>query len=243
MWSVFKKELTSFFTTPVGYLVMGLFLVLSGLFLWVFKGPFNIFDYGFADLSLFFLLAPWIFLLLIPAITMRSFAEERKLGTLELLLSKPLSTTRMALGKYLGVLALAVIAIIPTLLYVATISELGTTAGNLDTGLIWGSYAGLLLLMMVYCAVGLFCSTLTENQIVAFMGGILLCFLFYYGFEGLSTLVPDGQTSLWIKKFGMAAHYERIGKGILDSRDLVYFLSLAAFFLYLSINRLNRLRQ
>lgn len=243
MWSVFRKELTSFFTSSVGYLVMGLFLVLSGLFLWVFKGPFNIFDYGFADLSLFFLLAPWIFLLLIPAVTMRSFSEERKLGTLELLLSKPISTGALVLGKYLGALLLVLIAVAPTLLYVATIHELGTTAGNLDTGLIWGSYAGLILLMMVYTATGLFTSTLTENQIVAFMGGILLCFLLYYGFEALSTLFSDGQSSLWVRRLGMKAHYERVSQGVLDSRDVIYFLSLTAFFLYLSVNRLNRLKQ
>lgn len=243
MWSVFRKEITSFFTSAVGYLVMGLFLVLTGLFLWVFKGPFNIFDYGFADLSLFFLLAPWIFLLLIPAVTMKSFSEERKLGTLELLLSKPLSTTALVLGKYLGVLALVLIALAPTGLYIWTLYDLGTTEGNLDSGLLWGSYTGLILLMAVYAAIGLFTSTLTENQIVAFMGGVLLCFLLYFGPESLATLFPDGQTSLWVQKLGMKAHYERIGLGILDSRDLVYFASLAAFFLLLSVGRLNRLKQ
>ena len=242
MWAIFKKELTSYFTTPVGYLVMGLFLVLSGLFLWVFRGPFNIFDYGFADLSLFFLLTPWIFLLLIPAITMRTFAEERKLGTLELLLSKPLSTPVLALGKYLGTLVLALLAVLPTLLYVATINELGTTPGNLDTGLVWGSYAGLFLLIMVYTSIGLFCSSLTDNQIVAFMSAVLAGFLLYYGFESLATLFPEGQTALWVQNLGMAAHYERIGRGVLDSRDLIYFLTLSAFFLYLSINRLNLLK-
>jgi ABC-2 type transport system permease protein len=242
MWAIFKKELTSYFTTPVGYLVMGLFLVLSGLFLWVFRGPFNIFDYGFADLSLFFLLAPWIFLLLIPAITMRSFAEERKLGTLELLLSKPLSTPTLALGKYIGTLSLTLLAVLPTLLYVATINELGTTPGNLDTGLVWGSYAGLFLLIMVYTSIGLYCSTLTDNQIVAFMSAVLVCFLLYYGFESLATLFPEGQTALWVQNLGMAAHYERIGRGVLDSRDLIYFLTLSAFFLYLSINQLNLLK-
>ena len=242
MWAIFKKELTSYFTTPVGYLVMGLFLVLSGLFLWVFRGPFNIFDYGFADLSLFFLLAPWIFLLLIPAITMRSFAEERKLGTLELLLSKPLSTPTLALGKYIGTLSLTLLAVLPTLLYVATINELGTTPGNLDTGLVWGSYAGLFFLIMVYTSIGLYCSTLTDNQIVAFMSAVLVCFLLYYGFESLATLFPEGQTALWVQNLGMAAHYERIGRGVLDSRDLIYFLTLSAFFLYLSINQLNLLK-
>ncbi|MGB5654017.1 MAG: gliding motility-associated ABC transporter permease subunit GldF, partial [Robiginitalea sp.] len=210
MWPVFKKEISAFFTSPVGYLVMGLFLVLSGLFLWVFKGPFNILDYGFADLSPFFLLAPWIFLLLIPAVTMRSFSEEQKLGTLELLLSKPISTTALVLGKYFGALVLVLIAILPTLLYVATIYELGTTAGNMDTGLIWGSYGGLILLMGFYVSIGLLCSTLTENQIVAFLTAILLCFLLYYGFESLSTLFADGASALDIQRLGIKAHYERI---------------------------------
>lgn len=243
MWPVFKKEISSFFTSPVGYLVMGLFLVLSGLFLWVFKGPFNILDYGFADLSLFFLLAPWIFLLLIPAVTMRSFSEERKLGTIELLLSKPLSATALVMGKYLGALVLVLLAVLPTVLYVGTIHELGVTAGNLDTGLIWGSYGGLLLLIAVYTAAGLFCSTLTENQIVAFLGGILVCFLLYYGFESLATLLPDGAWVLGVQNLGIKAHYERISLGIVDSRDLVYFLSLTAFFLFLSIHRINRLKK
>lgn len=243
MLSVFKKEITSFFTSPVGYLVMGLFLVLTGLFLWVFRGPFNIFDHGFADLSLFFLLAPWIFLLLIPAITMRSFSEERKLGTLELLMSKPLSTTALVLGKFLGAFTLVFLAVLPTLLYVATIYDLGSTSGNLDTGLVLGSYAGIIMLMSVYTAIGLFTSTLTENQIAAFMGGILLCFLLYYGFESLSTLFEDGQAALWIQKLGMKAHYERISQGILDSRDLVYFISLSMFFVLMSVKRLNGLKQ
>jgi ABC-2 type transport system permease protein len=243
MWPVFKKEISSFFTSPVGYLVMGLFLVLSGLFLWVFKGPFNILDYGFADLSPFFLLAPWIFLLLIPAVTMRSFSEEQKLGTLELLLSKPISTTSLVMGKYFGALALVLIAILPTLLYVATIYNLGTTTGNMDTGLVWGSYGGLVLLMALYVSIGLLCSTLTENQIVAFLGAILVCFLLYYGFESLSTVFTDGNSALGIQRLGIKAHYERISLGIVDSRDLVYFLSLIAFFLFLSTHRLNHLKK
>jgi ABC-2 type transport system permease protein len=243
MWSVFRKEIASFFTSPVGYLVMGLFLVLTGLFLWVFRGPFNIFDHGFANLGLFFLLAPWIFLLLIPALTMRSFAEERKLGTLELLLSKPLPVALLVLGKYLGALALVLLAVAPTLLYVATLHELGTEPGNFDAGLVTGSYAGLVFLMGVYTAIGQFTSTLTENQIAAFMGGVLLCFLLYYGFEALSTLFAEGQTALWVKKLGMKAHYERISQGILDSRDLVYFLSLTFFFLYLSVKQLKGLKR
>jgi len=243
MFAILRKELSSFFTSPVGYLVMVAFLVLSGLFLWVFKGAFNIFDYGFSDLSPFFLLAPWIFLLLIPSLSMKSFAEERKLGTLELLLSKPLPLPSLILGKFLGVFVLATLAVFPTLLYVYTISALGSTPGNLDTGLVWGSYAGLVLLMAVYTAIGLFASSLTENQIAAFLTAILLCFVMYYGFDSLATLFTDGGSALLVSDLGMKAHYENISQGILDSRDLVYFASLTAFFLYLTAIRINRLRK
>lgn len=243
MFAIFKKELSSFFTAPVGYLVLVAFLVLSGLFLWVFKGPFNLFDYGFADLSPFFLMAPWVFLLLIPALSMKSFAEERKLGTLELLLSKPLSLTSLVLGKFLGVFVLAALAVLPTLVYVFTISQLGTTPGNLDTGLVWGSYAGLVLLMAVYTAIGLFASSLTENQIAAFLLAILLSFVLYFGFESLSTLLSSGSLALRVAGAGMKAHYENISQGILDSRDIVYFLSLTAFFGTLTALRINRLRK
>ena len=243
MFAIFRKELSSFFTSPVGYLVMVAFLVLSGLFLWVFKGAFNVFDYGFADLSPFFLLAPWIFLLLIPALSMKSFAEERKLGTLELLLSKPLPLSSLILGKFLGVFVLAALAVLPTFLYVYTVSSLGSTPGNLDTGLVWGSYAGLVLLMAVYTAIGLFASSLTENQIAAFLMAILVCFVLYYGFGSLATLFSDGGKSLTVENLGMKAHYENISQGILDSRDLVYFVSLTVFFLYLTAIRINRLRK
>ena len=242
MFAIFRKELSSFFTSPVGYLVMVAFLVLSGLFLWVFKGAFNIFDYGFADLSPFFLLAPWVFLLLIPALTMKSFAEERKLGTLELLLSRPLPLPSLIVGKFLGVFVLATLAVLPTLLYVYTVSSLGSTPGNLDSGLVWGSYAGLVMLMAVYTAIGLFASSFTENQIAAFLIAILACFLFYYGPDSLATLFSDGGQALTVADLGMKAHYENISQGILDSRDLVYFISLTVFFLYLTALRINRLR-
>src|SRR5690606_35229417 len=158
-----------FFTSPIGYLVIGLFLILNGLFLWVFKGPFNIFEYGFADMGLFFLLAPWVFLFLIPAITMRSFSEEKKSGTMELLFIKPIPLWTMVVAKFLGTFALALIAILPTLLYVYTISQLGVVVGNLDMGVVIGSYFGLLFLIASYISIGLFASTLSENQIIAFL--------------------------------------------------------------------------
>ncbi|WP_273566627.1 gliding motility-associated ABC transporter permease subunit GldF [Maribacter halichondriae] len=239
MFAIFKREIQSFFTSPIGYLVIGLFLVLSGLFLWVFKGPFNIFDYGFADLGNFFLLAPWVFLFLIPAITMKSFSEERKLGTLELLFIKPIGIWQTVLGKYLGTFALALIALLPTLLYVHSVSQLGTTVGNLDMGLVIGSYFGLLFLIGCYTAIGLFASTLSDNQIVAFILGIAICFSAFYGFEALSTLFSEGSAALFVLQLGMKAHSEGLARGVLDTRDLVYFTGLTIFFLFLTVVQLK----
>ncbi|MCW5515558.1 gliding motility-associated ABC transporter permease subunit GldF [Muriicola sp. Z0-33] len=243
MLAIFKRELTSFFSSPTGYLVVGLFLVINGLFLWVFKGPFNIFDYGFADLSKLFLLAPWVFLFLIPAITMRSFSEERKLGTLELLFIKPLGVWNTVAGKFLGTLVLALIAIAPTVLYVFAISALGSTEGNLDIGLVLGSYFGLIFLIVAYTAIGLFASVITDNQIVAFLVGVLLCFAFYYGFEAVGTLFTSGSTALFIENFGMKSHFESMAAGVVNTKDLIYFASLAIFFLYTAVNHLNNLER
>lgn len=243
MVAIFKREIQSFFTSPIGYMVIGLFLVLNGLFLWVFKGPFNIFDYGFADLGNFFLLAPWVFLFLVPAITMKSFSEEKKLGTLELLFIKPISLWQTVLGKFLGSFSLTFIAIVPTLLYVYAISQLGVTPGNLDMGMVVGSYFGLLFLMASYTAIGLFASTLSENQIVAFITAMVLCFLMLYGFESLATIIPSGNTMVFVKELGMKAHFESIARGVLDTRDIVYFTSLTLFFLFLTLNQLKYQRR
>lgn len=239
MSAIFRREIKAFFTSPIGYLIIGLFLVLNGLFLWVFRGPFNIFDYGLADLSNFFLLAPWVFLFLIPALTMRSFSEERKLGTLELLFIKPLTIWQVVLGKFSGTFTLAVMALVPTLLYVYTVSKLGVIEGNLDMGLAIGSYFGTLFLMLCYTAIGIFCSTLSENQIVAFIIGVVLCFLLYYGFEALSTIFEEGNMSLFMKSLGMKSHFESVARGVLDTKDLVYFISLTTFFLFLTVVQLK----
>lgn len=243
MFAIFKREVRSFFTSPIGYLAIGIFLTLNGLFLWVFKGPFNIFEAGFANLDNFFLLAPWAFLFLIPAITMKSFSEERKLGTLELLFIKPLSLWQTVMGKFLGTLTLAVLALIPTLLYVYCISRLGTSLGNLDIGVVIGSYFGLLFLTATYSAIGLLCSAATENQIVAFILAVALCFFLYYGLEGIATLFTDGGFSLSVQNWGMKAHFESIARGVIDTRDLVYFIALALFFLYLTVVQLQKLNR
>ncbi|MAW93844.1 MULTISPECIES: gliding motility-associated ABC transporter permease subunit GldF [unclassified Leeuwenhoekiella] len=230
MFSILKKEFHSFFASPVGYLVIGLFLILNGLFLWVFDSGFNIFDYGFADLTPFFQLTPWIFIFLIPAVTMRSFSDELRLGTLELLLARPISPLQLILGKFLGALTLIVLALIPTLVYVYAIDQLGNPPGNFDSGILIGSYLGLLFLAAAYTAIGIFASMLSENQIVAFLIAVFLCFLFYFGFDALSAFL---NTEL-LNSLSLSRHFESISRGVLDSRDLVYFLAITAIFIALT---------
>ncbi len=233
MIAILKKEISSFFASPIGYLVIAIFLLLNGLFLWIFKGEFNVLDNGFADLGAFFKIAPWILIFLIPAVSMKSFADEKKNGTLELLLTKPISKLEIILGKYFGALTLMILALIPSLIYIITVYQLGNPVGNMDMGSTLGSYLGLLFLASAYAAIGIFSSTLTDNQIVAFITAVFLCFFFYIGWEGIADL----SESSWIEKIGMSHHYDSIGQGVFDSRDLIYFLSLILFFLALSWSR------
>lgn len=231
MRAIFFKEINSFFSSIIGYLVIGVFLIVNGLFLWVFEGNFNILDYGFAELSPFFQIAPWVFIFLIPAITMRSFSEEQKQGTFELLLTKPITKWQLVLGKYFGNFSVALLALLPTLLYVLAISKLGKTNGNFDSGEMIGSYLGLVLLSAVFTAIGIFASTFSKNQIVAFISAVLLCFLSFFAFEGLSDWDLFGSDIYALAYLGISFHYESISRGVLDTRDLIYFLSLIALFL------------
>lgn len=240
MLAILKREINSFFTSSIGYLVIGVFLIVNGLFLWVFKGNFNVFDYGFADLTAFFELAPWVLIFLIPAITMKSFSDEKRLGTLELLLIKPISHWQIVLGKFFGSFLLVVIALIPTLLYVFTVYQLGNPTGNLDIGSTLGSYFGMLFLMSTYTAIGVFASTLSENQIVAFIVAVFICFILYYGFEALANYNLLGNTSLFISNLGLKAHFDSIGRGVIDTRDIVYFLSVTFFFLFLTQHNIKK---
>ena len=237
MLALIKREIHSFFASPMGYLVIALFLVFNGLFLWVFSGTFNILDAGFADLSAFFQLAPWVLLFLIPAVTMRAFSDEKKMGTLELLRTKPISLQSIVLAKYFASVALIVGSLIPTLLYVLTISSLGSVVGNFDLGSTIGSYVGLLCLVCSYAAIGTFSSTLSSNQIVAFIIAILICFALYYGFEGLTSLI---NADFSIESLGMKAHFDSTTRGIIDTRDIIYFLSIAAFFLAATVFKLRK---
>ncbi len=235
MLTIIRREINSFFSSTIGYLVIAVFLVINGLFLWVFSGNYNILDSGFADLSPFFELAPWILLFLIPAVCMRAFSDEMKMGTLELLLTKPISLKKIVLGKFFGAVILIIIALIPTILYVLTISELGNPPGNLDVGSTLGSYIGLLFLVLAYTSIGIFSSTLSQNQIVAFIIAVFLCFVLYYGFEGLTS------SSFDISNLGMKAHFDSVARGVLDTRDLIYFLSITIFFIALTVLKLKKL--
>lgn len=239
MLAIAKREIISFFTSSMGYLIVGLFLALIGLFLWVFKGPFNIIDFGFMDLSSFFLLAPWILLLFVPALTMKTFSEEKNTGNLELLFIKPLSITQTVLGKFFGLLIILIITLLPTLLYVFSISKLGIEKETLDLGVVIGSYFGLSFLISTYIAIGVFVSSLTGNQILCFILSVVLCFIFFYGFEAVATVVTNGNLSYAIRSFGMKFHFEGIARGILDTKDLIYFGSLTLFFVFLTVVQLK----
>ena len=240
MKAILLREIKSFFGSAVGYLVILVFLLLNGLFLWVFEGDFNILNSGYADLSPFFSLSPWVLLFLIPAVTMRSFSDEKKQGTIELLLTKPISTWQIAQGKFLGAFILIIIALIPTLLYVNTLSGLTMLQDKIDTGSILGSYFGLLFLVAAYTSIGIFCSTLSENQIISFILSVLVCFFMFYGLEGLSGLFDENVTIL--SHLSMQTHFKSMSKGVIDTRDLIYFLSVYLFFNAATVFQLKQLK-
>jgi ABC-2 type transport system permease protein len=224
MYAILRKEFNSFLNSPVAYVVIGVFLVATGLFVWVFPDS-SVLEYGFADLQTLFNMAPWIFLFLIPAITMRTFAEEKKAGTIELLLTRPLTDGQILGGKYLACLLLALLALLPTLLYYYSVYKLGNPEGNIDSAATVGSYIGLVLLAAVFAAIGIFASAITRDQIIAFLVAVVGCFLVYSGFDSLAS-VFDGAPAYYIGQLGIAAHYRDISKGLIDSRDLTYFLSV-----------------
>ena len=232
MWSVCKKELRQFFSSLTGYIAIIVFLLVNGLALFVFDD--NIFDFGYATLDRFFQLAPWILLLLIPAITMRSFSEEKKTGTIELLLTRPLTELQIVLAKYFAGVVLVIVSLLPTLIYYYSVHQLGAPKGNVDTGGMWGSYFGLLFLGAGFVAVGTFASAISENQVIAFIMAVLLCFITFIGFDFISASGLFGKYDALVKGLGMNSHYISMSRGVIDTRDLVYFITLIAFFNLLS---------
>ena len=239
MRSIFIKEINSFFSSIVGYVALLVFLIACGLFLWIIP-QHSIPEYGYASMDRFFEIAPWLLLLLVPAVTMRSFADEFRTGTIEWLYTKPVTDIDIIVGKYLATLALIAFAILPTLVYVYTISILSFPDVGLDTGAIIGSYVGLFCLAATFAAVGIFCSSLTANQVVGFLISLLACYLFYTGFEQLSKL-PNFSEGIdyYLSMIGMEFHYNSISRGVIDSRDVVYFLSVIILFVSLTRYSLN----
>lgn len=235
MYSIFRKEIHAFFSTLIGYIVIGVFLISIGLFMWVFSET-SVLDYNFATMDQLFSIAPLVFLFLIPAITMRSFAEEQGNGTLEILYTKPLTTWQIVGGKYFANIVLVMFALLPTLIYYFSVYQLGSPQGNLDTGAIVGSYIGLIFLSAAFVAVGMFSSILTNNQIIAFILGAFLCFFFHWAFSYLA-MMPffTGTLDLFIQKLGINYHYSSISKGLVDTRDLLYFVSVIFVFIYASV--------
>jgi len=229
MRALISKEIRGFLGSLIGQIVVVVFLLITGLFLWVF--PNNILDAGYADLGTLFYIAPWVFLFLVPAVTMRSFSEERRTGTIELLLTKPITELRLVLAKYLAAVVLVLLALVPTLVYWWSIGTLAVPAWNIDSGGIWGSYIGLFFLASCFTAIGIFASSLTESQIIAFLIAVFLCFIVFIGFDQLATFDAFGALQGPIQAIGIQQHYDSMSRGVIDLRDVLYFLGVNAVFL------------
>lgn len=235
MLSLLVKEINSFLNSLIGYIVIIVFLLAISLFVWVFPGSeFSIPEAGYANIDPLFIITPWVYMFLIPAITMRLFAEERKSGTIELLLTRPLTELQIVLAKYFGGVFLVLISLIPTLLFYFSVYKLGVTPGNIDTGSMWGSYIGLLLLGAVFVSIGVFASATTDNQVIAFIIAVFLSFFIYAGFDSISTLLGSGPAANIVYQLGINAHYSSMSRGVLDTRDLIYFFSVIVLFTMLS---------
>jgi ABC-2 type transport system permease protein len=240
VYSILKKEITAYLSSLVAYVTIDVFLLVLGLFLWVFPDS-SILDYGYAALDSLFSTAPYLFMFLIPAITMRSLAEERNAGTFELLLTRPLTHLQIVLGKYFAALVIVLFALVPTLIYYYSVHTLGIPQGNIDSGAVIGSYIGLFLLGGAFAAIGLFASAITKNQIIAFTVAIFLCYFFYSGFDSLSGLLS--LQSSGIQSLGITEHYQSVSRGVLDTRDFAYFIILIAAFIWLTLFALLRQQQ
>jgi len=231
MYAIFIKEFNSFFASLSGVIAAIVFLVVNGLFIWVFPGELNVLDSGYANLDTLFMIAPWVFLFLVPAVAMRTFSEEKRTGTIELLLTRPLSDTKLVLGKYFAVLVLVVVILVPALFFYLSVYLLGNPVGNIDTGGTWGSFIGLFFLASGYAAISVFASSLSHNQIVSFILGVVLCFLLYIGIELLAALHIFKEIEHIIVSMGINEHYKSMSRGVIDTRDMVYFFGLVALFI------------
>ncbi len=232
MYQLFKKEISGYFTSLTAYIVILVFLLITSLFIWIFPGHLNILNAGYASLDSLFTLAPWVFLFLIPAVSMRLFSEEKKTGTLELLITRPLTELQISLAKYFAGLSLVLFSLLPSLLFFLSVFLLGNPVGNIDTGGTWGSYIALFFLAAIYTAIGLFASALSDNQIVAFILALVLSFFFFMGFEQIADILFSGKIAIIISNLGINKHYQSMSRGVLDLRDLSYFIGVILVFIY-----------
>jgi ABC-2 type transport system permease protein len=230
MYPIFRKEIQSFLDSPIAYVAIGLFLTGLGLFTWVFPES-SVLAYGFAQMDPTFNMAPFVYLILIPAITMRLFSEEKRAGTLELLFTKPVSVWQIVGGKYFASLVLVVLCLLPTLIYYLSIYALGSPVGNIDSAAVAGCYIGLLLLGAVFCSIGIFASAITDSQVTSFLIAVFLCFFLHSGFSSIAGINVWGPLSALVEKLGIAYHYQALSKGLIDSRNVFYLLSLSFGFL------------
>ncbi|WP_338872352.1 gliding motility-associated ABC transporter permease subunit GldF [Spirosoma sp. SC4-14] len=239
MGAIFRKEINQFFSSPIAYIIMAVFLTAIGLMLWVFPDT-SLLENGYADMGAFFNLTPYVMLFLVPAITMRSLADEVRTGTLEWLLTKPVSRWRIVGGKFLASWLLVVLTILPTIVYYITLYQLGSPIGNIDSAAVFGSYIGLVLLAGVFVAIGLWASSLNDNQVVAFVLGVFFCFLLYVGLSAIASMGALGGFGYYFSYIALDEQYRALGKGLIDSRNVVYLVTLMTFFLLITANRLKR---
>lgn len=239
MFAIFTKELRNFFSSLTGYITAIAFLLIVGLVMWVLPGDLNVLDSGYATLDTLFSIAPWVFLFLVPAVTMRTFSEEKRSGTIELILTRPISDTHMVLGKFFASVVLVLIILVPALLFYLSVYLLGNPVGNIDTGGTWGSFIGLFFLASAYASVGIFTSSLTDNPIVSFILSMLMCFVLYAGLDSLAMLEIFSGVKYTLVSLGISEHYSSMSRGVIDTRDVVYFISLSALFLIFTRTKLE----
>ncbi len=230
MFAIFRKEISGFFSSLTGYIVIIVFQLVNSLFMWVFPGELNVLDSGYAGLDTLFLISPWVFLFLVPAITMKMFAEEKKLGTIELIYSRPVSERGIVYGKYLASVALVLLALLPCIIFYLSVSRLGETPGNLDKGAVLGASAGLLCLAAVYASAGLLASSLTDNQVIAFIIAVLIAFFMFMGFDSFAYLPGLKKVDEFVIRLGINEHYRSMSRGVVDLSDLVYFAAVVFIF-------------
>ncbi len=230
MFAIFRKEISGFFSSLTGYIVIIVYLLVNSLFMWVFPGEWNIFDSGYAGLDTLFFLSPWVFLFLVPAVTMKMIAEEKRLGTIELIYSRPVTERGIIWGKYFAAVALVLLALLPVIIYYISVYYLGETPGNLDKGGTYGAFIGLFFLASVYASVGLLASALTDNQVTAFIIAVLICFVLFMGFDSLAYLPGLKKLDEFVIQLGINEHYKSISRGVLDIRDVAYFAAVVVLF-------------